>query len=694
MGRGANPRLRGRSCNSSVIAANLLFGMQTAVIIVSFNTCAPLLRCLETIVGTAPICVVDNASTDGSVAAVRARFPEVGLLALPTNQGFSVAVNAGARALGGDYLLLLNPDTEVPPGGIASMQQVLLRHPHAAAVGFRQVDASGAFQLAAGPYPSFWAEAARRAVQRRLDADHPWMGRLMDRLLSRPRSVAWVAGSSMLVRRAAFDHVGGFDEGFFLYFEDIDFCLRLRAEVGRVYYDPSVTIVHHRGLSAATAPVFARRAYRTSQLRFGETSRAVGAPLRGVGAAHTSGGLMRRVMHVMASGARGGGAQHLLGLLPLQQASGMAVSALVGNDGPLAEQLIARGVATTVWPLMDGRWDRRWLGWLEGARERAQPDLMHYHGSRAGFWGGCFRMVQSVQRSVYTAHGLACRVSRPMLSRPLFGLAETVACRADAVISVSQADLHVLIARHGLAARRGHHIGNAIDGQRRQAGDKAAARQRLDLPQNVPLIGCVARLTPQKGVGDLLDAVHDVPNAHVVVVGDGPLASRLARHPLVALGRAHLLGSRDDVPLCLPAFDLFALSSHWEGEPIALLEAMACGLPCVATRTSGASELLRHNVSGYLVDVGNPAQLACALRKLLGDAATCRRLGAQAFAFAEARSYPRVCAQVMAVYAKVLGDADLQQMAQEQFAAKGEKATCQRLLATGWCRPLNLTHVP
>ena len=244
--------------------------MQTSVIIVSFNTCATLLRCLETVVGTAPICVVDNASSDGTATAVRARFPQVQLIELPSNQGFSVAVNAGARAVGGDCLLLLNPDTEVPPGGVARMQRVLMRRPLAAAVGFRQVNAAGAFQLAAGPYPNLFTEALRRAVQRRLDAGHPWMGRLIDCLLSRPRAVAWVAGSSLLVRRTDFDRVGGFDEGFFLYFEDIDFCLRLQTKTGRVYYDPSVTILHHRGVSAATAPAFAQRAYRKSQLRFWE----------------------------------------------------------------------------------------------------------------------------------------------------------------------------------------------------------------------------------------------------------------------------------------------------------------------------------------------------------------------------------------------------------------------------------------
>ena len=642
--------------------------MQTSVIIVSFNTRATLLRCLETVVGTAPICVVDNASTDGTAASVRERFPQVQLIELPSNQGFSVAVNAGARAVGGNCLLLLNPDTEVPPGGVARMERLLMRRPQAAAVGFRQVNATGAFQLAAGPYPNLLNEALRRVVQRRLDADHPWMGRLMDRLLSKPRPVAWVAGSSLLVRRADFDRVGGFDEGFFLYFEDIDFCLRLQTQVGacvlRSFGDhcapPGCERRDGSRFCAACVP-------QEPAALLGKASRPMDAPYGGMGAAGAREGRMRRVLHVMASGAHGGGARHLLGLLPLLQARDLAVSALVGDDGPLAEQLMAQDVPARTLPLLGARWDRRWLTWLEAELDRTQPDLIHYHGTRAGFWGGCLRMVRAAQRSIYTAHGLASRASRRVWSRRLFGFAETMACRADAVISVSRADLQLLVASHGLRASRGHHIPNAVEESPRSAQDEHKARRRLGLPLDVPLVGCVARLAPQKAVGDLLDAVQQVAQAHVVIMGDGPQRQALSQHPLVAMGRAHLVGTRDDVIGCLPACDVFALTSRWEGEPIALLEAMACGLPCVATRTSGASELLRDDDTGCLVDIGAKDQLRAALQRLLSDAPARKRLGANARVFARERSYPRMCAQTMAVYAKVLGDADLQLAAQDHL---------------------------
>ena len=247
--------------------------MQVSVLIVSYNVRSKLQRCLTSLRRAAghvlrDIVVVDNASPDASASMVAANFPDVKLIAWANNRGFSAAVNAAAARAEGDAFLLLNPDTELPAGALPRMLAALQQHPQAAAVGFRQVDAAGRFQLAVGPQPSLWSELLRRTVQRRLDAGSALTGWALDRWLRSARPVPWVAGSSLLVGRTAFEEVGGFDERFFLYFEDIDFCLRLAQKGGLVYYDPSVTLLHHRGVSAATAQAAAARAYRQSQVRF------------------------------------------------------------------------------------------------------------------------------------------------------------------------------------------------------------------------------------------------------------------------------------------------------------------------------------------------------------------------------------------------------------------------------------------
>ena len=247
--------------------------MKISVIIVSFDCGVVLARCLATLPQSAEVIVVDNASSDGTQAMVRQQFPWVHLIARTVNGGFSVAVNQAAQAAHGEAFLLLNPDTELQPAALARMQQALTATDDTWAVGFRQVDAQGFFQLAVGPTPTLRAEAMRRFAQRALDRRDSRAAWVLDHLLPRRRRVAWVAGSSLLVWRHAFARVGGFDERFFLYFEDIDFCLRLRHAGGAVYYDPSVTVLHHRGVSAARHSEFAQRAYRQSQLYFWEKYR-------------------------------------------------------------------------------------------------------------------------------------------------------------------------------------------------------------------------------------------------------------------------------------------------------------------------------------------------------------------------------------------------------------------------------------
>lgn len=253
-----------------------------SVLIVSYNVGALLRQCLTALQGEphADVIVIDNASCDDSAAIVATSFPWVRLVRMADNAGFAAAINTGAKLAVGNALLLLNPDTQLPPGALGSMAQALGCDAKAGAIGFRQVDADGTFQLACGPEPTFAGELARCFVQRRLDAGNRFVAQLTDRVLARRRPVAWVAGSSLLVWRQAFEQVGGFDSRYFLFFEDIDFCLRLRAQGYQIYYDPCVTLLHHRGASAKIAPKNAQRAYRRSQMRFWRTHRrGLWAPL-------------------------------------------------------------------------------------------------------------------------------------------------------------------------------------------------------------------------------------------------------------------------------------------------------------------------------------------------------------------------------------------------------------------------------
>lgn len=246
-----------------------------AVLIVSYNVRTALSRALCSIPPSAHTVVVDNASTDGTVQHVRAHHPQVTLCALPQNRGFSYAVNRAAALTQATYLLVLNPDAWLTEGALDALKRSLEHHAQALGawvVGPRQVDDAGRLQLSHGPRPSLVGEACRRTVQGRLDRPQSFAAHLVRRALSlavpRPKRVAWVAGSAMMMRRQHFERIGGFDPKFFLYFEDIDFCLRIERAGGTTVYDPTITVGHSRGVSAKGAQNLAQNAYRDSQRYF------------------------------------------------------------------------------------------------------------------------------------------------------------------------------------------------------------------------------------------------------------------------------------------------------------------------------------------------------------------------------------------------------------------------------------------
>jgi N-acetylglucosaminyl-diphospho-decaprenol L-rhamnosyltransferase len=214
------------------------------------------------------IIVVDNASPDGTAATARARWPAVHVLDAGSNLGFAAANNLGIRQTFGELLLLLNPDTIVPPGAIDRLVAVLDRHPEAAAVGPRLVDAAGRVELSFGRMISPFAELRQKLLVAGSAKGVPGISHYVESLTRRERNVDWVSGACLLVRRADAEAVGFFDERYFIYTEDVDFCAALRARGRRVLFTPDAAITHLRGRSAATARRATGQAYRRSQLAF------------------------------------------------------------------------------------------------------------------------------------------------------------------------------------------------------------------------------------------------------------------------------------------------------------------------------------------------------------------------------------------------------------------------------------------
>ena len=244
-----------------------------SIVIVTYNSRGCLDACLESLargrgVLDFEIVVIDNASPDGTAAAARSRWPAVRVLDAGGNVGFAAANNIGIRQTFGELVLLLNPDTIVPPGAIEMLVGALDRYPDAAAAGPRLVDAEGRAELSFGRMMSPLAELRQKLLVSGHEWRVPGISHYVERATRRVQAVDWVSGACLLVRRADADAVGLLDERYFMYAEDVDFCAALRARGRRILFVPEAEVTHLRGRSAATAQAATAHAYRRSQIAF------------------------------------------------------------------------------------------------------------------------------------------------------------------------------------------------------------------------------------------------------------------------------------------------------------------------------------------------------------------------------------------------------------------------------------------
>jgi hypothetical protein len=251
-------------------------GPVVSVVIVAHESRAHLLSCLGAVhaQSDAPpweVVLVDNASRDGGPELARRTFPAIRVVAAAHNLGFAGGVNLGVRHARGRYVLLLNPDAILQPGALRRLADFLETTPEAGLAGPKLLDPDGSLQLSCRRFPGRWTVFAHRyAWLTRALPGNPATRRYLltdwDHASTRP--VDWVSGACMLVRRAALAEVGGLDEGFFLFAEDVDLCKRLWAAGWHVYYVPEALAIHHVGISARRDSARLVLARHRSMLRY------------------------------------------------------------------------------------------------------------------------------------------------------------------------------------------------------------------------------------------------------------------------------------------------------------------------------------------------------------------------------------------------------------------------------------------
>ena len=231
--------------------------MELSIIVVHYKTPDHLLKGLASLAAdstglTTEVLIVDNDSRDGTPELLAQRHPEARLIVNDENLGYARAVNQGIRASSGEFVLVMNPDCEVRPGALRVLADHLRNNPDTAVVGPKILNPDGSLEYSARAFPDHLTFLFNRySLLTRLFPNNPFSRRylLTDWDHKSARVVDWVSGACMLVRRDAVARVGGMDEAFFMFNEDVDWCRRMKDAGYAVWYVPDATVVHHIGAS-------------------------------------------------------------------------------------------------------------------------------------------------------------------------------------------------------------------------------------------------------------------------------------------------------------------------------------------------------------------------------------------------------------------------------------------------------------
>lgn len=387
-----------------------------------------------------------------------------------------------------------------------------------------------------------------------------------------------------------------------------------------------------------------------------------------------------RVEHVITKLAVGGAQESALvtcsGLSFREFDQQLLTGAEVDEEGDLFAEAGAAGVEVVVVPplvrAIDPWRDLAAVVWLVRHFRERRPHVVHTHSSKAGILGRLAAVVAGVPVVVHSVHGWSFHDHMSNPSLWLVSLVERVAAElTDVLVIEARTDL-----RKGLDRGIGHEgkyrlIRNGIDLERflDDVIDRSQARRSLGLPDDVPVVGTVGRLAEQKAPFAMVDAMAELlrehPEARFVWVGDGPLRHETEdRARSLGIDDSFILaGVRRDIPRVLRAFDVFALSSLWEGLPRTVTEAMASEVPVVATQVDGLTDAVTPGENGLLVPPADPGALAESIDAVLASPALAHKLRAggrkRALEFDRREMLRRIAAVYRESVAAPLGDRPL-----------------------------------
>ncbi len=257
--------------------------MKLSVIIVSWNVRNDILNCLCSLDGALfsrsfETIVIDNASSDGSVWEIRKEFPKVKCIDNGRNYGFAKANNQGVKSAKGEYLFFLNPDTIMHSGALEYLIDFMDNNKDVGMCGPKLLNDDGSIQRSVRRFPSYRGALYRFTFLRYFkifkNSYQRWLMRDFD--YQSQRDVDQLMGAALLVRKSIIEKQGGFDERYFMYYEEVDLCYRIKQNGWRIVYLPQACITHLGGRSSQQVPAAKRIMMLKSMLKFFRKHRGIG----------------------------------------------------------------------------------------------------------------------------------------------------------------------------------------------------------------------------------------------------------------------------------------------------------------------------------------------------------------------------------------------------------------------------------
>lgn len=343
-----------------------------------------------------------------------------------------------------------------------------------------------------------------------------------------------------------------------------------------------------------------------------------------------------KILHVIRP-AEGGMKEHLLSLVRGLRFNGYVIDVACPGTTVLADELTKAGfkvfIINMVGPLSLKN-DLICIIQLKRLISKGHYDIVHFHGSKAGFVGRIAALLAGNKNIVLTVHNFIVYQEVPIFKRVLFCFGEMILSRVTRkMVTVSEALRKDLMTVYKIPQDKIISIYNGIDcSVFDQVIDKHSAKRKLGINSNRFVVGTVARMAPQKGLEYFIEAIaliSEVSNAFFVITGDGPLRPELEK-TVGRLGisdRVLFTGLVQNVRDVMAAFDVFVIPSICEGLSITAIEASACGIPVVASGVGGLPEVVINDETGLIVPPRNPEAIFGAVIKLLGNSTLREELG-------------------------------------------------------------------